>query len=45
MKFEKVAPIAELLSSIAVVITLVYLAIQTRQTNEALLANSHQATV
>lgn len=45
MKFEKVAPIAELLSSIAVLITLVYLAIQTQQTNQALLANSRQATV
>lgn len=42
MKLEKLAPLAEIISSVAILITLVYLAIQTQQTNEALLANSRE---
>ena len=45
MKLEKLAAIAEIVGSAAVVITLAYLAVQTRQTNVALLANSRQATM
>lgn len=45
MKIEKIAAFAEIVSSIAIVITLVYLSVQTRQTNEALLANSRQTTM
>ena len=45
MKLEKLAAIAEIVGSIAVVVTLAYLAVQARQTNEALLANSRQATM
>ena len=45
MKLETIAPLAELVSSIAIVVTLVYLAIQTQQTNSALVANSRQATM
>ncbi|NIR50921.1 hypothetical protein GWN28_21770 [candidate division KSB1 bacterium] len=36
---------SEIVSSIAVVVTLIYLAIQTQQTNEALLASSREATM
>lgn len=42
MQLEKIAPIAEIVSSIAIVLTLIYLTIQTEQTNEALIANSRQ---
>ena len=45
MKLEKIAAVAEIISSIAIVITLVYLSIQTRQTNETLLANSRQMSM
>lgn len=45
MKLEKIAAIAEIISSIAIVITLLYLSIQTRQTSEALLANSRQTSI
>jgi len=52
MKLEKTAAISEIVSSIAIVLTLIYLAIQTQQltvqtqqTNAALLANSRQATL
>ena len=45
MKIDKLAPIAEIVSSIAIVITLIYLSIQTQQTNAALLANSRQTTL
>jgi hypothetical protein len=45
MKLEKIVPLAELVSSIAVVITLIYLTIQTQQTHDALLASSRQATL
>ena len=45
MKLERVAPLAEIISSIAIVLTLIYLAVQTQQTNSALVANSQQATM
>ena len=45
MKLEKIAPLAEIISSFAIVLTLIYLAIQTQQTNSALVANSRQATM
>jgi hypothetical protein len=45
MKLEKIAPLAEIISSVAVLVTLVYLAIQTQQTNSALVANSQSATM
>ena len=45
MKLEKIAPLAEIVSSVAVVLTLVYLAIQTQQTNSALVANSQSVTM
>jgi hypothetical protein len=45
MKLEKIAAIAEIVGSVAIVVTLGYLAVQTRQTNNALLANSRQATM
>ena len=45
MKLERIAPLAEIISSIAIVLTLIYLAVQTQQTNSALLANSQQATM
>jgi hypothetical protein len=45
MRLERIAAVAEIVSSIAVVLTLGYLGVQTRQTNNALLANSRQATM
>ena len=45
MKLKKIAPLAEVVSSVAIVATLIYLAIQTQQTNEALIATSRQATL
>jgi hypothetical protein len=45
MKLEKLAPLAEIISSIAIVATLIYLSIQTEQTNSALVANSRQSTL
>ena len=45
MNLEKIAPLAEIVSSVAILATLIYLAIQTQQTNSALLANSRQATM
>lgn len=45
MKLEKLSAVAELVSSIAIVGTLAYLAIQTQQTNSALIANSRAATM
>ena len=45
MKLEKTAAIAEIVSSIAIVLTLIYLAIQAQQTNNALLASSRQGTM
>ncbi len=40
MKVEKLAAIGEIISSIAIVLTLAYLALQTQQTNQALFSNS-----
>ncbi len=45
MKLERIAVVAEIVGSLAVVVTLGYLAVQTRQTNNALLASSRQATM
>ena len=45
MKVEKLAAIAEIISSVAIVATLIYLSVQTQQTNEALIANSRQTTL
>jgi hypothetical protein len=45
MKLEKTAALAEIVSSVAILITLAYLAIQTSQTNAALRANSRQASM
>jgi hypothetical protein len=45
MKLEKLSAVAELVSSVAIVATLVYLSIQTQQTNSALIANSRAATM
>lgn len=43
MNRSKLADYSEIISSIAIIITLIYLSIQTQQTNNALLANSRQA--
>lgn len=45
MKIEKIAATSEIISSVAIVVTLIYLSIQTQQTNSALLANSRQTTM
>ena len=45
MKLERLAPLAEIASSVAIIATLIYLAIQTQQTNSALVANSRQSTM
>lgn len=45
MKLEKLSALAELVSSVAIVVTLIYLAIQTQQTNTALHASSREATM
>ena len=45
MKLEKVSAFAELVSSVAIVITLVYLAVQTQQNTRALQANARQASL
>ena len=45
MKIEKTAAIAEIVSSIAIVATLAYLAIQSQQTNNMLVGNSRQAAL
>jgi hypothetical protein len=42
---NRLAAIAEIISSIAIVVTLVYLTIETRQNTDALLANSRQAAL
>lgn len=44
-KWAKLSAVSEIVSSVAVLVTLIYLAIQTQQTNEALIANSRQATM
>lgn len=43
MKLEKVSAIAEIVSSVAIVVTLIYLSIQTQQNSKALIAVSRQA--
>jgi hypothetical protein len=45
MKLETTAAIAEIVSSIAIVATLAYLAIQSQQTNNMLVGNSRQAAL
>lgn len=44
MKLGTSAAVAEIVSSIAIVVTLAYLAVETRQNTEALPANSRQST-
>ena len=45
MNLVKISALAEIISSVAIVITLVYLTVQTRQNTEALLGNSRGAAV
>jgi hypothetical protein len=45
MKIEKISAFAEIVSSIAIVATLIYLSIQTQQTNNALEATSRETTL
>jgi len=45
MKWEKIAAIAEIVSSIAIVATLIYLAVQTQQNTNALIATSRQSAL
>jgi hypothetical protein len=45
MKLDKTAAVAEIVSSIAIVATLAYLAIQSQQTNDMLVGNSRQAAL
>jgi hypothetical protein len=45
MKLEKMAALAEIISSVAIVATLAYLAIQAQQTNRMLLGDSRQAAL
>jgi hypothetical protein len=45
MKLEKLSAIAEILSAVAVVFTLVYLAIQTQQNTAAVRANTREAAL
>jgi hypothetical protein len=45
MKLEKLSALAELVASIAIVVTLVYLTIQVRQNTEALNAQSRQSVL
>jgi hypothetical protein len=45
MKIEKISAFAEIVSSIAIVATLVYLSVQMQQTNDALEANSRATTL
>jgi hypothetical protein len=45
MAWEHVATVAQIVSSIAVLATLIYLAIQTKQTHNALFAASRQGTM
>lgn len=44
MKWERVSSVAEILSSVAIVATLIYLVVQTQQNTLATQANSRQAT-
>ena len=45
MRIEKVSAVAEIVSSFAIVITLVYLGVQTSQNTDALLSSSRQASL
>jgi Family of unknown function (DUF6082) len=45
MKLDRLAAIAEIVSSVAIVATLFYLALQTRQTNNMLLGSSRQTAI
>jgi len=45
MRLDRLAAVAEIVSSAAIVLTLVYLAIQARQANDMLLGNSRQAAI
>lgn len=45
MNFQKAAAMAEIISSVAIVVTLVYLSVQTQQNTKALLAVSRQAAL
>lgn len=45
MKIERLAAIAEIVSSIAIVVTLGYLAVQTQQNTAAIVSNSRQQTL
>lgn len=45
MNSSKLADYSEIISSIAIIITLIYLSIQTQQTNAALRANARESTL
>ena len=45
MRLDRLAALSEIVSSVAIVVTLAYLAVQSRQTNEMLLGNSRQAAL
>jgi len=45
VKVEKISAVAEIISSVAIVITLIYLTVETRQNTDALLAMSQQAAL
>jgi len=45
LDIKRLAAIAEIISSVAIVVTLVYLTIETRQNTDALLANSRQTAL
>lgn len=45
MKLDRLAATAEIISSVAIVATLAYLAVQARQTNDMLIGNSRQAAM
>lgn len=44
MKIERIAAVGEILSSVAIIATLAYLAIQTQQNTDAIQANGRQTT-
>jgi hypothetical protein len=45
MKLKRLSALAEIISSIAILLTLAYLAVQTKQTSNALYANSRATTM
>jgi hypothetical protein len=45
MTLDSIAALAEIISSVAIVATLIYLAVQSRQTKDMLLGNSRQAAM